>query len=93
MSVEEKFDKACPKVFVDKSCINADIALWPTLLSDKMINYMILNKPQNIGYMGSLKSVYKEIDLFYRYKRLVYIFLNKLEFILLSLQNVFIIKF
>ena len=54
-SIEEKFDNACPKEFVYESCINADIALWPpTLLSDEMMNYMILNKPQNIGYMGCM---------------------------------------
>ena len=38
-SIEGEFNNPSPKEFVNESCINADIALWPTLLSDEMINY------------------------------------------------------
>ena len=30
-SIEEKFDNPSQKEFVNESCINADIALWPAM--------------------------------------------------------------
>ncbi|GFQ80735.1 hypothetical protein TNCT_406301 [Trichonephila clavata] len=53
-----------------------DIALWPTTLTDLRIGYIIRKKPNNIGNIEKLKSVYKDqvynrglsYDHFYRKK-------------------------
>ncbi|ESN92873.1 hypothetical protein HELRODRAFT_165006 [Helobdella robusta] len=39
-----------------------DIALWPASLSDSFIDYILKNKPENIGNIENLKSVFKEKD-------------------------------
>ncbi|KAB0798511.1 hypothetical protein PPYR_09504 [Photinus pyralis] len=52
------------------SCVNfpLDIALWPSHISDdKIIDYLIDNKPQNIGDVGLLKSEF--VDRNRKYSR------------------------
>ena len=44
-----------------------DIALWPTILTDAMIDHILRNKPKNIGNIEALKSAYKDRDeVYYR---------------------------
>ncbi|XP_050516661.1 zinc finger MYM-type protein 5-like [Diabrotica virgifera virgifera] len=44
-----------------------DIALWPAILTDKMIDYILRNKPTNVGNIEELKSAYKDRDeVYYR---------------------------
>jgi hypothetical protein len=56
---ESRFD-------VDTEIIN-DIALWPTTLTDAMLDYILENKPKNIGNIDNMKSLYKDRDeIYYR---------------------------
>ena len=43
-----------------------DIALWPNILSNEMVEFLILNKPKNIGDITTLKSTYKDGDRIYK---------------------------
>ncbi|GFT43184.1 hypothetical protein NPIL_87691 [Nephila pilipes] len=63
---ESEEDKDRPKIFIDLDVEKLnDIALWPTTLTDLMIDYIIRKKPNNIGNIETLKSVYKDRDLVY----------------------------
>ncbi|GFU04021.1 uncharacterized protein NPIL_378881 [Nephila pilipes] len=63
---ESEEDKERPERFtdLDVEMLN-DIALWPTTLTDLMIDYIIRKKPNNIGNIETLKSVYKDRDQVY----------------------------
>lgn len=38
----------------------SDIALWPSFITDKMIDFYLLNKPKNIGDLTDLKIEYED---------------------------------
>lgn len=51
---------------IDIEVIN-DIALWPTIFSDTIIDHILKHKPKNIGNIENFKSVYKDRDeVYYR---------------------------
>ncbi|GFT32075.1 hypothetical protein NPIL_671851 [Nephila pilipes] len=67
---EEDKDRLERFIDLDVEMLN-DIALWPTTLTDSMIDYVIRKKPNNIGNIETLKSVYKDRDQVY-YRGLSY---------------------
>ncbi|GFT69038.1 hypothetical protein NPIL_138191 [Nephila pilipes] len=58
---EEDKDETERFIDLDVEMLN-DIALWPTTLTDLMIDYIIRKKPNKIGNIETLKSVYKDRD-------------------------------
>ncbi|GFT86545.1 uncharacterized protein NPIL_644521 [Nephila pilipes] len=69
---ESEEDKDRPERFIDLDVeMLSDIAVWPTTLTDLMIDYIIRKKPNNIGNIETLKSVYKDRDQVY-YRGLSY---------------------
>ena len=56
----------CHTVNQKKNDIIEDIALWPDILTQGMIDYFVFNKPKNIGDIKQLKSLYKDRDRTYR---------------------------
>ncbi|GFQ90151.1 uncharacterized protein TNCT_323071 [Trichonephila clavata] len=67
---EEDKDRPERIIDLDVEMLN-DIALWPTTLTDLMIDYIIRKKPNNISNIETLKSVYKDRDQVY-YRGLTY---------------------
>ncbi|GFT50054.1 hypothetical protein NPIL_355861 [Nephila pilipes] len=60
---ESEEDKDRPERFIDLDVeMLNDIALWPTTLTDLMIDYIIRKKPNNIDNIETLISVYKDRD-------------------------------
>ncbi|GFY44540.1 uncharacterized protein TNIN_332701 [Trichonephila inaurata madagascariensis] len=60
---ESEEDKDRTERFIDLDVeMLTDIAPWPTTLTDLMIDYIIRNKPNNIGDTETTKSVYKDRD-------------------------------
>ncbi|GFQ74099.1 uncharacterized protein TNCT_132991 [Trichonephila clavata] len=69
---ESEEDKDRPERFIDLDVeMLNDIALWPTTLTDLIIDHIIRNKPNNIGNIETLKSAYKIKDQVY-YRGLYY---------------------
>ncbi|GFT53759.1 hypothetical protein NPIL_578001 [Nephila pilipes] len=68
---EREEDKDRPERFIDLDEMLNDIDLWPTTLTHLMIDYIIRMKPNNIGTIETLKSVYKDRDQVY-YRGLSY---------------------
>ncbi|GFU59438.1 hypothetical protein NPIL_426351 [Nephila pilipes] len=58
---EEDKDETERFIDLDVEMLN-DIAVWPTTLTDLMIDYIIRKKPNKIGNIETLKSVYKDRD-------------------------------
>ncbi|GFS54631.1 uncharacterized protein NPIL_85741, partial [Nephila pilipes] len=70
--MESEEDKDEPERFIDLDVeMLNDIALWLVTLTDLMIDYIIRKKPNNIGNIETLKSVYKDRDQVY-YRELSY---------------------
>ncbi|GFT63800.1 dimer_Tnp_hAT domain-containing protein [Nephila pilipes] len=60
---ESEKEKDRPERFIDLDVeMLNDIALWPTTLTDLMLNYSIKKKTNNISNIETLKSVYKDRD-------------------------------
>ncbi|GFT82105.1 hypothetical protein NPIL_98281 [Nephila pilipes] len=79
---ESEADKDRPERFIDLDVERLkDIALWPTTLTDLMIDYIIRKKPNKIGNIETLKSVYTDRDQVY-YRELSYDHLYRMEIIL-----------
>ncbi|GFU42220.1 uncharacterized protein NPIL_350251 [Nephila pilipes] len=70
MESEENKDKPERFIDLDVEMLN-NIALWPMTLTDLMIDYIIRKKPNKIGNIETLKSVYKDRDQVY-YRGLSY---------------------
>ncbi|GFQ74067.1 TTF-type domain-containing protein, partial [Trichonephila clavata] len=69
---ESEEDKDRPEIIIDLDVeMLNDIALWSTTLTDLMVDYIIRKKPNNIGNIETLKSVYKDRDQVY-YRGLSY---------------------